>query len=280
MYRVRIPIGILLISFLVGVFYLDSYTQSNYASSIIIALFTLGAMWEFYSLVARREYAPYTYFALTFCALAMGLEIFQYQLPGELKGGYLGLIFVLLFIRFLFSAKEEKALENCALTLTGIIYVYYFLGYLISLRGLGHNPMDGIYYLMYVVFVSKSMDIGGYMVGVSFGKHRISPDISPKKSLEGTIGGLILTVAVAFLLRDYFPLLESSLSPIETLSFALIMGLFSLFGDLSESLVKRRCNAKDSNQLIPEFGGILDLVDSLVFTAPLAYYLFVIYSFS
>ena len=123
--------------------------------------------------------------------------------------------------------------------------------------------------LFFIILATKAMDTGGYIFGMLSGKllpggnHKLCPNVSPKKSWEGAIGGLILSLAVGwafFALRNDMPLAKY-------LVFAAILAVASIFGDLTESALKRRCGVKDSGNWIPGMGGVLDVLDSFIYTA-------------
>src|SRR5262249_31722091 len=121
------------------------------------------------------------------------------------------------------------------------------------------------------IFVPKVCDIGAYFTGRFLGRHKMAPVLSPKKTWEGAAGGLAAAIAISIALdriTDVSPLhgnlaLEGG--------FGLSMGIMSMLGDLAESMIKRDCGQKDASQAVPGFGGILDVVDSVIFPAPLAY---------
>jgi phosphatidate cytidylyltransferase len=119
--------------------------------------------------------------------------------------------------------------------------------------------------------VAKGSDIAAYYVGTRLGRHRLAPRVSPKKSVEGALGalGASLLIAVAAVRLFHLPL-----SPVQALLFGGGVGLAAQGGDLAESLLKRKLRCKDSAQLLPGFGGVLDMADSLVGGAPVAYVLF------
>jgi phosphatidate cytidylyltransferase len=120
--------------------------------------------------------------------------------------------------------------------------------------------------------VTKAGDIGAMLFGTLFGKHPLLPKVSPNKSIEGTFGGLVVSSMAAVLMRSFLPDL-----PHFTVWYIALMGVFfgslGQLGDLSESLIKRDCNVKDSGNILPGVGGILDAIDSLLFSAP-AFYLY------
>lgn len=127
----------------------------------------------------------------------------------------------------------------------------------------------GIEACLFVVLVSKSNDIGGYLVGSAVGGPKLAPRVSPGKTRAGSVGGLALGVLVAFLLAPWVGVRGGALW---VGGFAVAIGLANQLGDLSESLLKRYCGVKDSGGYVPTFGGALDMIDSLVFAAPVGYW--------
>jgi phosphatidate cytidylyltransferase len=125
------------------------------------------------------------------------------------------------------------------------------------------------------IFVPKLGDIGAYLIGSLFGKHLMTPTLSPKKTWEGFFGGLAVSIltAVAFNFIGPEPLFRHGIP--EAIGFGVAVGLAGVFGDLFASMIKRDAQVKDASQSIPGFGGVLDVVDSVLFAAPVAYLFFV-----
>ena len=124
--------------------------------------------------------------------------------------------------------------------------------------------------LALAIFVPKGCDIGAYFTGRLIGRHRMTPVLSPKKTWEGAAGGLAFAVAIAFALNAFRPVIPGGTAGI--VGFGLTVGLAGMLGDLAESLIKRDCERKDASQAVPGFGGVLDVVDSILFAAPVAYW--------
>jgi phosphatidate cytidylyltransferase len=143
--------------------------------------------------------------------------------------------------------------------------------FLAQVRWLGPSSTDGMMALVLAIFVPKSCDIGAYATGRMLGRHPMTPVLSPKKTWEGAAGGLVLAVAVAVALDRLSPstMLHHDLA-IE-IGFGVSMGIAGMLGDLAESLIKRDCLQKDASQVVPGFGGVLDVVDALLFAGPVAY---------
>jgi phosphatidate cytidylyltransferase len=122
--------------------------------------------------------------------------------------------------------------------------------------------------VVFLVVVTKMGDVGAYLVGRAFGRHPLIPRISPNKTIEGTIGGLAFSVAGALAGKFYL----QNFSIPHLLTLGLLLGILAQVGDLAESMLKRDCAVKDSGNSISGFGGMLDIIDSLIFTAPIFYF--------
>lgn len=123
--------------------------------------------------------------------------------------------------------------------------------------------------LALTLFVPKFGDIGAFFVGKSLGRHRMTPVLSPNKTWEGAAGAVLVSVAAALVIETAFPVLNGG--KLAAVGYGVTVGVAGLVGDLAESLIKRDCRQKDASQAIPGFGGVLDVVDSVVFSAPIAY---------
>jgi phosphatidate cytidylyltransferase len=132
------------------------------------------------------------------------------------------------------------------------------------------NP-HGRYFVMLLVVVTKFTDIGAYLTGSTIGRHKMIPRISPKKTWEGTVGGIAFAVVGAFLCRWVMPDEMAALTNLHAVVIGLLLGVAAVIGDLAESLIKREAGVKDSSTILPGHGGCLDMIDSLLFTAPLLY---------
>lgn len=124
--------------------------------------------------------------------------------------------------------------------------------------------------LALAIFVPKACDIGAYFTGRAIGRHKMSPTLSPGKTWEGAIGGLTLAVAVAFGINRLGPVISGEWWNVA--AFGFVVGAVGMLGDLAESMIKRDCERKDASQAVPGFGGVLDVVDSILFAAPVTYW--------
>jgi len=170
--------------------------------------------------------------------------------------------------------EPGHSVARISLALFVVAYLGVLPSFLVQLRWLPPLPGPaadvprGVGALALAIFVPKCCDIGAYFTGRLFGKHKMSPVLSPKKTWEGFAGGVGAAVITAFLLNRAFPALSGDWV---ALGFGVTVGVLGVLGDLAESLIKRDCQKKDASQAVPGFGGVLDVVDSIIFTAPVAY---------
>jgi phosphatidate cytidylyltransferase len=166
----------------------------------------------------------------------------------------------------LFSPQPvDGALDDVAVTVTGILYV----GLLFAFQAGIHAGPAGRQWLLFLYFVIWASDTGAYYVGSAFGRHRLYEKISPKKSIEGLIGGTAASMLVAYACARW---LVQGLGAGDALVLGAVLSLIGTVGDLAESLIKRSAGVKDSGVLIPGHGGILDRMDSMLFAAPALFY--------
>lgn len=172
-------------------------------------------------------------------------------------------------------APDERPLEAVAITVFGVLYCGGTLAFAYALR---HHrwsvtAASGTALVLYPVVLTWMTDIGGYVVGRWFGRRKLMESISPAKTVAGAVGGTIVAViaAVVYNTSVLRPQAQLALAPWTALAFGLVVGIAAQVGDLAESLLKRQAGAKDSSNLLPGHGGILDRLDSLYFALPVAY---------
>ena len=190
------------------------------------------------------------------------------------------LALILLIVRIDLQAGRLKSLMP---TLFGFIYIPYLLYFLIKLYHLsnieGNSTNSSLFISLWVISIAINTDIGGYIFGKILGKTKFSV-ISPKKTYEGAIGGVIFAVILSYLiLLSFNSLIPSQLSLGLAILITIPISLASIASDLIESAFKRQAGTKDSSQIIPGVGGVFDLCDSIILTAPLAYLLFKFFVF-
>jgi len=160
----------------------------------------------------------------------------------------------------------ERPLERIVYSLFGLLYVPWLLGYFLLLRYTpdGHQ---GLLYFALPLMATFAADIGGYFAGHFFGRRKLAPEVSPGKTVEGAIGGLVFSFLIVLLMTQ----LTHLWSPLEALLYSILVASASQLGDLSESLLKRALRTKDSGSSLPGHGGFLDRIDSLLFAVPATY---------
>jgi len=178
----------------------------------------------------------------------------------------IGLLFIIFSLLFLFRIRTvETAAQEVAFALLAFIYIPFALMHVVLLR---QTPF-GVQWLFVIMLIVMTNDSAAYYIGSTFGKRRLYPLVSPKKSVEGAIGGLLGSLGGTMIAKfTFFPQLTFT----DAIITALIIGMVGQVGDLFESLLKRSFGVKDSGILIPGHGGVLDRMDSILFAAPVTYY--------
>jgi phosphatidate cytidylyltransferase len=245
---------------------------------VLIALISILTLREFFQLMRAMGYTPFDKLGLFFgglITLAPWVEA-QFHRPAH---PLLALATVVCAIRLLGERTPENRVESLCSTIFGLVYVSLLMQYLTRII----TPLPGdtvtatgrLLLCLWVVIVAKFCDMGALLSGLAFGRHKMSPLISPKKTWEGAIGGVLfsmLTGAVfAHLARDVFP---PHLTPLVGALIAAPIAVLGIVADLIESVIKRRANSKDSGATIPGIGGMFDLSDSILLAAPVGYFLF------
>ncbi len=179
------------------------------------------------------------------------------------------LVFTLLTLCLLFMVTSNqlmKAMANLSITFFGIFYVGFLLSHIILIR----NQADGREWILFLIVTVWAGDIMALFSGMLFGKHKLYPKISPNKTFEGLLGAIIGSVIMGLLFAFFF---LPSLDKRDCLLVTVGIGILGQLGDFTESMLKRSAQVKDSGQLFPGHGGVLDRIDSFLFAAPFLYYL-------
>jgi len=163
------------------------------------------------------------------------------------------------------TGRISESLTDAAVIVLGVLYAGFMLGHLLLTRGLPH----GEFLIFFVVLVTWAGDTGAYYAGLLFGRTQLAPTVSPNKTVEGLVGGLFLATLAAALGRAWF---LPAFNLADVVICGVLLTLVGVVGDLSESAMKRSAGVKDSGGLIPAHGGMLDRLDSMLFTAPTFYY--------
>ena len=244
---------------------------------LFVAVLAGVGVWEYAQLAINKDVQPATRWMVVAAAsevAALYASLLFVNFP-QLPILVLAVAMVLFFL--LHFRDRTDALFTIAVEFFGVAYVAAPLSltlgvlYPVAYHGV---PQEGRWWLVYLLLVTKITDVGAYFVGRLWGKTKLSPNLSPKKTVEGAIAGFVSAVLVSILLSvcgHRFFGAAFSLSFSESIWLGMLMGVFAQVGDLAESLLKRDAVVKDSNTL-PGLGGILDMVDSLLFTTPILYF--------
>ena len=247
------------------------------------AVAALVALHEFYRLLEHGGLPCDRRAGMTAGVLffALGLPILHFfglTWTYEFELGFLALALLGLGIRQLAFAEapHPASVSNIANTFLGLLYVPWLMNFLakvfmLSPLRLSDGFVPGVFFVLYLLMVTKFSDIGAYCLGSLLGKHKMIPRISPGKTWEGFAGALVASAIISVLLAWLFPHLLRPITMRWAVPLGLAIGLAAVLGDLVESLIKRACGCKDSGALFPGIGGMLDLVDSVLFTAPVLY---------
>ena len=251
-----------------------------WAIGLLVAVFTVVGIFEFLVLTEKQPGRECRRWSLIVCIGFLAALLIQ-ALGGSLeKSGFLpemtGVIAVTVgsfILRLRHPIEGDASVRAVALALLGFVYVpVLFAGFIIRLTLLPPSIESGLWLILLVVVVAKFTDMGAYLVGTMFGRHKAIPHISPAKSWEGYIGSLFFAVGGAFAVHALSGGRLDWLEWYHVAGLGVVLALAAMIGDLAESVLKRSLEVKDSGQVLPGIGGILDLIDSLCFALPVAYF--------
>ena len=258
MIRILSAVGLLIPAFLITRY------LPPLAFFAFVGLFLALGVLEFCNLAGRRGYAPQkvTVVVLSLALAGAFLHPQQQVLP------VLAFILVVVPVLALLRADDMKQkFGNLVMTLFPIFYIGLLTGYLVGLRVLPGAEGHDLPFLL--LFVVAAGDTGAYYGGRALGRHPLAPRLSPNKTWEGLAFGVAAAVLAAFIARSWF---IYSLTPFDCMAVGVLLALTGSAGDLVESTLKRWAGAKDSSDLIPGHGGVLDRMDALLFAAPVLFY--------
>ncbi len=244
---------------------------------------------EFYQMLRRMGLAPFSRTGLTLGALVAfapalplyfphaNLHLFISASPQNL----LALAVVVFALRILAAREPHNRVETLAWTLFGLVYVPFMLQFLVRIILIDTpNEGTGLVLAIWLIAVSKGCDMGALLAGKFFGRHHMAPNISPKKTWEGAVGGVAFSALLGAVIahglpgNTYIHKLPTAFTPAMAALISLPVAGLTIVSDLVESIIKRRAGAKDSGATIPGIGGVFDLSDSLILAAPTGYLLF------
>lgn len=233
-----------------------------YIFDVTVALVAVLALYEFLILGRKKGYDIPVVLCLLICLFIIAAFVLEH-ISVEM-----GMFVTLLVIpaSYVFrNVSIDEALPSSAVAVLGTMYVGMLAGSLVRLRNDFPEGPKLVYFLLLVVWLG---DAGAYYVGKKFGKRKLSPRISPKKTIEGAIGGIAASVITAVIIQQTF---FSEFPLLHAVIVGIVLSIAGVIGDLAESMWKRSAAVKDSGTLIPGHGGFLDRFDSILFTAPILY---------
>ncbi len=240
----------------------------------IVAAITVLTLWEFFSLLKHMGYDPFDKLGMSRGAAFILVPFYGPRLGLPLDNFDLLAFSVIAFsVRILGERQPQARVETLAASLFGIVYVPVMLQYFVRLIEIpGPKDHTGLVFFIWIIAVSKFTDVGALLSGMAFGRHKMAPVISPKKTWEGAVGGVLSSAGVgagiAALAGNSLP---AAFTPWIAAALALPIAALAIVADLVESIIKRRAAIKDSGATIPGIGGMFDVTDSLILTAPLGY---------
>jgi len=272
--KTRLFTAVIALPLLIASIILPAYIPQTVWIFAAIAVLALAAgLFEFYSLTKKLELKADA--GIGYIGAALLTVAFLFDAPTkapDLLIISIAFFVMLLFVTQMFRFQKDfsKLLAGAGVTLLGVMYVVFLGGFLIATRvGFENVPGLSTKLLLFFFVVIFGSDAGAYFAGRALGKHKLAPNISPGKTVEGLIGGIIAAAGFAtlatFLFFDELPYKFS-------IPLAVVMAVVGVLGDLAESSIKRGSKTKDAASILPGHGGLLDRLDSLLFNAPILYY--------
>lgn len=277
--KTRILTAAVALPILIASIVLPSYVPATVWIFVAIAVLAIAAgLFEFYSLTKKLELKADAGVAyLGAAGLTVAFIVDAPTTAPELMIIALAIFIIVVLVSqtFRFQKDFSKMLTGAGVTVLGVMYIAFLGGFLIATRvGFESHAYLSTHLLGYFFLVLMGSDTGAYFAGRAFGKHKLAPTISPGKTVEGLVGGLVAAAAFAALATFwFFPELPYQYS----IPLAIAMAAVGVLGDLAESAMKRGSKTKDAANILPGHGGILDRLDSLLLNAPILYYFARIY---
>jgi phosphatidate cytidylyltransferase len=290
MLRWRLILGALFIAALVGLCWLDFHaTRPGVFLLPLAAVLSLAGAGELLAMFRKRGHTPppwVVYGGALITVLLAGASVYMpADWSNSVTVGRLGWLAVGLATSFAIAVVAElrrypalgRPTSDLGVSCLAILYIGGLMGFMVQLRLLNGGPWGnegrwGMLAIASLIATVKMSDTGQYWVGRMFGRHKLAPAVSPGKTWEGAVGGLVFAIGTAWLvfaLSGRSGIAVGDIIPIT--SFAISVAIAGIVGDLAESMLKRDAAVKDSSTWMPGFGGVLDLLDSLLGAAPVAY---------
>lgn len=247
----------------------------------LLGFMALRALWEYYRMLEANGIGVFSLTGLICAGVLLfgGFWFIRTGGPENTKDFELlvpVLFLITVFTRQMFRGTSNDPLRAMSYTLFGLLYIPWLFSFVMKIiyltPRLECGMTTGQHYVLYLVAVTKFSDMGAYVFGSLFGKHPFAPHISPKKTWEGFAGALFTSLLCSYWMYALMPQKLSLFRFDDLTILGLLLGFAAVIGDLAESVVKRGAHTKDSSAMLPGIGGTLDLIDSILFTAPLLYF--------
>jgi len=259
-----------------------AFSGYEFAFYALICAFGLIALWEFYRMLDHRGLPNFKITAMICGAVMLGGSFYYFAKMGPARSydfevAVLVFFLLMVFARQMFARlRDDEPLQTMAYTLFGLLYVLWLFNFMTKIVYLmprsSSGAVTGQFYCLYLIAVTKFSDMGAYLTGSAIGRHLMVPHISAKKTWEGFFGALGFALLCSLVLFKLMPGHLSMLTCTHATVLGLLLGFAAVVGDLAESIIKRSTGLKDSGNFLPGIGGALDLVDSLLLTAPLLFF--------
>ena len=240
----------------------------SWTTTILVAIFTGMAAWEYAGLFKSDKYQPNTTLIVAgSVALVVARQLYGFD--GSSLVLVLLIMTLMIYHVFAYQRGVETAAVDFGISLAGIVYLGWMMGYFISLR----NLENGFLWIALAFLASMFSDMGAFLIGRKIGRHKMMTRVSPNKSWEGYIGGVIVSMLLTTLIAWGIHLFIPAVSILGGFVMGLVISILAPLGDFGESMLKRPFGIKDSSDLIPGHGGFLDRIDAFLWAAVLGYYL-------
>lgn len=242
--------------------------ENDIVDTVIIIVLCIMAMFEFYRAFRKIGVRPVDWVGYVSClCIVLMSKVVSVEYKLLILKMVLPIVFIGLFV-YLILPKVKRNISDIAITAISIIYIPCLFSFMKAILNMNHGRL----LIWYVLFGAFASDTFAYLIGSKFGKNKLCPNISPKKTIEGSVGG-ICGVIIAYIILtlgiNYYT--EISMNVIYWVLVGIVASIAGQMGDLTASAIKRHCGIKDFGKIMPGHGGILDRFDSLIFVAPIVY---------
>jgi len=246
----------------------------DWVFAVSVAAVLSVAAWEFWRMVRSGGFQPNPLLLIGGVGMLAILR-YQFGFVGSQFGASMLILLTMAACTRGYELSRNQSASDFAMTIAGIFYLGWLGGYLVSLR----NLPGGEFWTLTVLPAAWLADAGAYFIGRAFGRHQLSPRVSPKKTWEGYLGGIPVAIIGCALLATAWQLQVPAITPLKGAIIGLVVSILAPMGDLGESMLKRQFGVKDSSNLLPGHGGFMDRIDSTLWAGVIGYYLIVFFKF-